>query len=262
MAQIHSSAVVDSRAELAGDVVVGPFCLIGPKVRIGSGTVLRSHVVVEGSTEIGCRNVIFAGASIGCQPQDKKYRGEDTRLVVGDDNVIRENCTMSIGTTQDQGITTVGSRNLFMANAHVAHDCHVGDDVILANNVALAGHVTVGSHAILGGQAAVHQFVRVGEYAMVGGLSGLVQDVPPYVVAHLNPAKAAGLNLVGLRRAGFTDEQQRALRKAYGHFYRENLTVREALPLIESLVTEYPGAAEVLRKFADFVAASQRGCIR
>ena len=141
MTQIHPSAIVDSQAELAEDVVVGPFCLVGPKVCIGAGTVLRSHVVVEGSTTIGARNVIYAGASIGCHPQDKKYRGEDTRLVVGDDNVIRENCTMSIGTIQDQGLTTVGSRNLFMANAHVAHDCQVGSDVILANNVALGGHV-------------------------------------------------------------------------------------------------------------------------
>ena len=164
MTQIHPSAIVDSQAELAEDVVVGPFCLVGPKVCIGAGTVLRSHVVVEGSTTIGARNVIYAGASIGCHPQDKKYRGEDTRLVVGDDNVIRENCTMSIGTIQDQGLTTVGSRNLFMANAHVAHDCQVGSDVILANNVALGGHVIVGDHAILGGQSAAHQFVRIGAY--------------------------------------------------------------------------------------------------
>ena len=161
MTQIHPSAIVDSQAELAEDVVVGPFCLVGPKVCIGAGTVLRSHVVVEGSTTIGARNVIYAGASIGCHPQDKKYRGEDTRLAVGDDNVIRENCTMSIGTIQDQGLTTVGSRNLFMANAHVAHDCQVGSDVILANNVALGGHVIVGDHAILGGQSAAHQFVRL-----------------------------------------------------------------------------------------------------
>lgn len=179
MTQIHPSAIVDSQAELAEDVVVGPFCLVGPKVCIGAGTVLRSHVVVEGSTTIGARNVIYAGASIGCHPQDKKYRGEDTRLVVGDDNVIRENCTMSIGTIQDQGLTTVGSRNLFMANAHVAHDCQVGSDVILANNVALGGHVIVGDHAILGGQSAAHQFVRIGAYAMVGGAAGVLRMCRP-----------------------------------------------------------------------------------
>lgn len=262
MTQIHPSAIVDSQAELAEDVVVGPFCLVGPKVCIGAGTVLRSHVVVEGSTAIGARNVIYAGASIGCHPQDKKYRGEDTRLVVGDDNVIRENCTMSIGTIQDQGLTTVGSRNLFMANAHVAHDCQVGSDVILANNVALGGHVIVGDHAILGGQSAAHQFVRIGAYAMVGGAAGVLQDVPPFVMAHLNPAKAAGLNLVGLRRAGFTDEQLRALRKAYGHFYREQLTVKEAVPLIEALKSDYPGASDALQLFIDFVTTTQRGCVR
>ena len=241
MTQIHPSAIVDSQAELAEDVVVGPFCLVGPKVCIGAGTVLRSHVVVEGSTTIGARNVIYAGASIGCHPQDKKYRGEDTRLVVGDDNVIRENCTMSI---------------------HVAHDCQVGSDVILANNVALGGHVIVGDHAILGGQSAAHQFVRIGAYAMVGGAAGVLQDVPPFVMAHLNPAKAAGLNLVGLRRAGFTDEQLRALRKAYGHFYREQLTVKEAVPLIEALKSDYPGASDALQLFIDFVTTTQRGCVR
>ncbi|WP_295479999.1 acyl-ACP--UDP-N-acetylglucosamine O-acyltransferase [Sutterella sp.] len=262
MPQIHPSAVVAPEAVLAEDVVVGPFCLIGPKVKIGAGTVLRSHVVVEGRTEIGCRNVVYAGASIGCDPQDKKYRGEDTALIVGDDNVIRENCTMSIGTTQDEGITRVGSRNLFMANAHVAHDCRVGNDVILANNVALAGHVTVGDFAILGGQAAVHQFVRIGEHAMVGGASGVLQDVPPYVICHLNPCKVAGLNLVGLRRSGYTDEQIRALRKAYGHFYRENLTVKEAAEKIEALKVDFPGAAHVLDVFVGFVTTSPRGVIR
>lgn len=262
MPQIHPTSLVDPHAEIADGVVIGPFCIVGPGVRIGAGTVLRSHVVVDGSTEIGERNLVYAGASIGCAPQDKKYRGEDTRLVVGDDNVIRENCTLSIGTIQDEGITRVGSRNLFMANAHVAHDCRVGDDVILANNVALAGHVTVGSHAILGGQSAVHQFARVGEFAMVGGQAGVLQDVPPYVMSHLNPAKVAGLNLVGLRRAGFTDEQIRALRKAYGHFYRENLTVKEAAEKIAALKTDYPGAVVEIDRFLTFVTTSQRGVIR
>ena len=262
MPQIHPSSIVDPKAEIADDAVIGPFCIVGPKVRIGSGTVLRSHVVVDGRTEIGARNLVYAGASIGCAPQDKKYRGEDTALFVGDENVIRENCTLSIGTIQDEGVTRVGSRNLLMANAHVAHDCRVGDDVILANNVALAGHVTVGSHAILGGQAAVHQFVRVGEFSMVGGASAVLQDVPPYVICHLNPCKVAGLNIVGLRRAGFTDEQIRALRKAYGHFYRENLTVREAAVLIEILKTEFAGAAAEIDRFLAFVTSSPRGVIR
>lgn len=262
MAQIHPTSVVDARAELADDVEIGPFCLIGPEVKIGAGTRLRSHVVVEGRTTIGCRNVIYAGASIGCHPQDKKYAGEDTELVVGDDNVIRENCTFSIGTVQDHGITRVGSRNLFMANAHVAHDCVVGNDVILANNVALAGHVTVEDFAIIGGQTGVHQFVRVGAHAMVGGASAVLRDVPPYVICHLNPCTPAGLNLVGLRRSGFTDEQMRALRRAYGALYRENLTVREAAEKMETLKTEFPGAASEIEHFRRFVVESPRGVIR
>ena len=255
MTQIHPSAIVDSQAELAEDVVVGPFCLVGPKVCIGAGTVLRSHVVVEGSTTIGARNVIYAGASIGCHPQDKKYRGEDTRLVVGDDNVIRENCTMSIGTIQDQGLTTVGSRNLFMANAHVAHDCQVGSDVILANNVALGGHVIVGDHAILGGQSAAHQFVRIGAYAMVGGAAGVLQDVPPFVMAHLNPAKAAGLNLVGLRRAGASRETISAFKQAFRLIWRSEMPRSEALDL---LANDYANLPQVM-EFVDFVRSSERG---
>ncbi len=262
MAQIHPTSVVDARAELADDVEIGPFCLVGPEVKIGAGTRLRSHVVVEGRTTIGCRNVIYAGASIGCHPQDKKYAGENTELVVGDDNVIRENCTFSIGTVQDHGITRVGSRNLFMANAHVAHDCVVGNDVILANNVALAGHVTVEDFAIIGGQTGVHQFVRVGAHAMVGGASAVLRDVPPYVICHLNPCTPAGLNLVGLRRSGFTDEQMRALRRAYGALYRENLTVREAAEKMETLKTEFPGAAAEIEHFRRFVVESPRGVIR
>lgn len=262
MAQIHPSAIVDPRAELADDVVVGPFCLVGPNVKIGAGTVLRSHVVVDGRTTIGERNTIYAGASIGCAPQDKKYAGEDTLLVVGDDNVIRENCTFSIGTVQDHGITKVGSRGLFMANAHVAHDCVVGDDVILANNVALGGHVTMESHAIIGGQAAVHQFGRVGAYAMVGGASGVLQDVPPYVICHLNPCQPAGLNIVGLRRAGFSDDAVRALRRAYGYVYREGLTIKEAVEKIELLKQEFPAAEPELAHFAEFISASKRGIIR
>ena len=158
MAKIHHFSLVDPAAQLADDVVVGPFCVVGPKVKIGAGTVLISHVNITGNTEIGERNRIFPNASIGCEPQDKKYKGEDTRLVIGDDNVIREHVTIATGTVQDHGITVVGNRNLFMANVHVAHDCIVGDDTILANNVGLAGHSIVASRAIIGGQAGVHQF--------------------------------------------------------------------------------------------------------
>lgn len=262
MAQIHPSSVVDPKAELADDVVVGPFCIIGPNVRIGSGTHLRSHVVVDGCTTIGERNVVYQGASIGCAPQDKKYRGEPTRLEIGDDNVIRENTTFSVGTVQDEGITRVGSRGLFMVGSHVAHDCFVGNDVILANNVALAGHVHVEDYVIMGGQAAAHQFVRIGERAMIGGCSAVLQDVPPYMICHLNPCVPAGLNLVGLRRAGFSNEALRALRQAYGAVYRENLTIAEACLKLDAIAAEIPCAAQELARLRDFISSSKRGIIR
>ena len=242
MAQIHPSSIVHPDAVLAADVVVGPFCLVGPKVRIGAGTHLRSHVCVEGRTTIGSGNVIYAGASIGCDPQDKKYAGEDTVLVVGDNNVIRENCTFSIGTIQDEGVTTVGSDNLFMANVHVAHDCRVGNHTIIANNVALAGHVRVDDWAIVGGQTGVHQFVRIGEHAMVGA---------PH-----------GLNTVGLRRFGYSDTQVRALHQAYRLMYREGLIVKEALVKIEALKADFPDAVEQLTRFIEFIGSSPRGVIR
>ena len=263
MTKIHPMTVVDPSAELDSDVEVGPFCVIGPKVRIGAGTVLQSHVSVLNRTTIGCRNQIFAGACIGCLPQDKKYAGEDTSLVVGDDNVIRENCTMAIGTVQDEGITTVGSRGLYMANVHVAHDCRVGDDVILANNVGLAGHVRVRDFAIIGGQAGVHQFVHIGERAMVGGASGVLRDVPPYVICSGNPCTPHGLNSVGLRRAGFTLEQLNVLKECYRALYREGNLVAAAIREMDEI---YERADESVRPCIEhmkrFVADSPRGIIR
>lgn len=262
MVNIHQLAYVDPKAELADDVVVGPFCLVGPDVKIGRGTVLRNHVTVEGKTTIGENNVIYAGACIGCHPQDKKYAMEDTSLIVGDRNVIRENVTMSIGTIQDEGITRVGSDNLFMANAHVAHDCRIGDGIIAANNVAFAGHVRVEDYAIVGGQTGVHQFVRIGTHAMVGGASAVLRDVPPYTISSGNPCEPHGLNTVGLRRSGFSDEEVRALHKAYRVLYRDGLLVKEALEAIRALTAEYPSAQNVLAHFAGFVEASERGIIR
>ena len=262
MAKIHPSSIVHPDAQLADSVEVGPFCIIGPTVKIGAGTVLRSHVVVEGRTTIGENNVVFAGASVGCQPQDKKYAGEDTALVVGDRNVIRENCTLSIGTVQDKGLTVVGSGNLFMANVHIAHDCQVGSQTILANNVALAGRVVVEDYAILGGQSAVHQFVRVGAHAMVGGMSALLRDLPPYVICSGNPAGPHGLNSVGLRRHGFTDNMIRGLHQAYRYLYRDGLTVNEALEKMESIKDDFPESAEVVGHFIEFIAASDRGLAR
>ena len=241
MAKIHHFSLVDPAAQLADDVVVGPFCVVGPKVKIGAGTVLISHVNITGNTEIGERNRIFPNASIGCEPQDKKYKGEDTRLVIGDDNVIREHVTIATGTVQDHGITVVGNRNLFMANVHVAHDCIVGDDTILANNVGLAGHSIVASRAIIGGQAGVHQFCRIGEGAMVGGGSILVMDVPPFVICNGNPAD---------------------FKAAYKTIYRDGLRIPEAIKVLDVLISNNPQVARELQLMRDFIATSERGIIR
>lgn len=264
MAKIHPSSLVDKAAELADDVVVGPFCIIGPHVKVGEGTVFKSHVTVDGITTIGQRNVFYPGAAIGCDPQDKKYAGEPTTLAIGDDNVVREHCTFSTGTVQDEGRTVVGSRNLFMANVHVAHDCRVGDDIIIANNVALAGHVHVEDHAIVGGQAGVHQFVRIGTYAMVGGASAVLRDVPPYVICHLNPCTPAGLNLVGLRRAGFSAEFMNAAKACYKALYREGNLVADAAREMEAVIASFPEGEirDRLLHFRDFVVGSPRGVIR
>lgn len=262
MTKIHPMSVVDPSAELAEDVEIGPFCVVGPKVKIGSGTVLISHVFVTGRTTIGERNQIYPGACIGCTPQDKKYAGEDTALEIGDENVIRENCTMSIGTAQDQGITRVGSRGLYMVNVHVAHDCQVGNDVIFANNVGLAGHVHVKDFAIVGGQAGVHQFVHIGEHAMVGGGSIVVRDVPPFVICSGYPAAPHGLNSIGLRRRGFTAAQFAVLKQCYHVVYRENLTVAEASDRMKELEKANPADEALIELFRQAVSESPRGIIR
>ncbi|MDO4936872.1 MAG: acyl-ACP--UDP-N-acetylglucosamine O-acyltransferase [Sutterellaceae bacterium] len=264
MAKIHPSSIVDSKARLADDVEIGPFCIVGPDVTIGAGTKLRSHVTVSGRTTIGERNVFYQGAAVGCDPQDKKYAGEPTRLEIGDDNVVRENCTLSIGTVQDIGLTTIGSRNLLMANVHIAHDCRIGNDIILANNNAIAGHVHIEDHAILGGQTGVHQFVHVGTYAMVGGASGVLRDVPPYVICSNNPCEPHGLNLVGLRRAGFSSEFMTLMKAAYKSLYREGNLVADFAREMQEIIAQATEDAtrERLTHFRDFVTSSPRGIIR
>lgn len=264
MAKIHPSSIVDAAAQLADDVQVGPFCWIGPHVRIGAGTVLKSHVTIHGRTTVGERNVIYAGAALGCDPQDKKYAGEPTTLSVGDDNVIRENCTLSIGTVQDEGHTSVGSRNLLMANVHVAHDCRVGNDTIMANNVGLAGHVHLEDHAIVGGNSGVHQFVHIGAYAMVGGMSAVLRDVPPYVICSNNPCAPHGLNAIGLRRAGFSSQCLMLLKECYKALYREGQLVADFAKEAEAIIerAEDPDTRARLQHFRDFVVASPRGIIR
>jgi UDP-N-acetylglucosamine acyltransferase len=255
---IDARAIVAADAELAPDVTVGPFSIIGPQVRIGARTVIGPHVVVNGPTTIGADNRIFQFASIGDAPQDKKYQGEPTRLTIGDRNVFRESCTINRGTTHDQGVTRIGSDNLFMAYSHVAHDCVVGNNTVFANCAALGGHVEVGDWVIVGGLSAVHQFVKIGAHAFLGGGSILSRDVPPYVMVAGNPAVPHAVNSEGLKRRGFTEDQIRNVRDAYRTLYRSELKLAEALERLGELAQTH---SEV-RVFVDFIHGSARGLAR
>lgn len=258
MARIHPTALVDAQAELAEDVEVGPYAVIGGKVRIGSDTRIGPHAVVTGETHIGARNRIFQFASVGEEPQDKKYRGESTRLEIGDDNTIREFCTINIGTAQDAGVTRLGHRNWIMAYVHIAHDCVVGDDTIFANNTQLAGHVSVGDFAVLGGFTGVHQFCRIGAHVMTGIASVVVHDIPPFVTAAGNPARPHGTNAEGLKRRGFTPEDLAAIKRAYKTLYRQGLTLAQALTELQNQAAQ----VAVLAPLVDFLEASGRGIVR
>jgi len=255
---IDARAVVSPQAQLASDVTVGPFSVIGPQVQVGARSVIGPHVVVNGPTTIGEENRIFQFASIGDAPQDKKYRGEPTRLVIGDRNVFRESCTINRGTTHDKGVTTIGSDNLFMAFSHVAHDCTIGDNTVFANSVALGGHVEVGDWAILGGLVAVHQFTKIGAHAFLGGGAILSRDVPPYVMVAGNPAVPHGVNAEGLKRRGFSEEQIRHIREAYRIIYRSDLKLSDALARLTELATEQPE----IRALVDFIHSSTRSLAR
>jgi UDP-N-acetylglucosamine acyltransferase len=256
---IAKSAVVSSDAILAPDVVVGPYAIIGPHVTLGAGTIVGPHVRIEGPTQIGERNRFVGQASIGTEPQDLKYGGEPTRLVIGNDNVFREFVTVNRGTAGGGGLTTIGSHNFFMAYAHVAHDCHVGDQTIFANNATLAGHVDVGDFATIGAFSAVHQFCRVGRYAFIGGGTIATQDVLPFVKTVGNrPAKTYGINTIGLERKGFTRETIEALQRAYRTLVRAKLKLHDALAKVETDQGTHPEA----QYFVDFARSSTRGFIR
>jgi UDP-N-acetylglucosamine acyltransferase len=229
MADIHPTAIVEKGAELAEGVAVGPYCVVGPRVTLAEGVRLLSHVVVAGNTSIGPNTHIHPFASIGTQPQDLKYKGEDSKLVVGANNILREYVTMNPGTEGGGMLTEIGNNCLFMMSTHVAHDCHIGNHVVMANHATLAGHVSVGEWAILGGLSAVHQFVRIGPHAMVGGMSGVEQDVIPYGSVMGNRARLAGLNVIGLRRRGFSRSDIAVLRKAYRLLFAEEGTMAERL---------------------------------
>jgi UDP-N-acetylglucosamine acyltransferase len=258
MANIHPTAIVDAGARLAPDVQIGPYALIGPQVEIGEGTTVGAHAVIKGHTRIGKNNRIFQFVSLGEIPQDKKYNGEPTRLQIGDNNTIREFCTLNTGTAQDAGVTRLGNNNWIMAYVHVAHDCQIGDNTIFANSVQLAGHVQVGDFAILGGITGVHQFCRIGAHVITSGSSLVLKDIPPYVMASGNPANAVSINAEGLKRRGFTPEAIAALRRAYKTIYRSGVTVDEALAELRGQVRS---CAEI-QPLIDFLAVPGRGIVR
>jgi UDP-N-acetylglucosamine acyltransferase len=256
-AHIHPTAIVDPGARLGAGVRVGPYCVIGAGVEVGAGSRLQHHVTLEGPSIIGAENIFYAYASIGQQTQDLKYRGEPTRLRIGDGNTFREFVTVHRGTAPE-ACTRIGSGGNFLAYSHVAHDCVVGDGVIFSNNGTIAGHVEVGDHAIIGGLTAVHQYCRIGRHAITGGCSKIVQDVPPFMIADGNPARVRGLNQVGLERHAFAEESIRRLREAYRLLYRSKLNVQQALEAIRGTLW---GAPEIEQLVA-FVQASERGIIR
>ena len=255
---IHPTAVVASGAVLAEGVEIGPYAIVGPEVKIGRGTRIGAHAVVEGRTTIGERNRIFQFAALGAIPQDLKYHGERTELVIGNDNQIREFTTIHVGTEGGGGLTSVGNHNLLMNFSHVAHDCHVADRVVFANGATLAGHVVVEDYVIVGGLAAVHQFVRLGESSMLGGGAMVVQDVPPFCVVQGDRAGLVGLNVEGLRRRSFADDEVRALRSAYRTLFRSGLTAKEA---VRKAREECP-SSEMVGRLLDFVENSKRGICR
>jgi UDP-N-acetylglucosamine acyltransferase len=258
MARIHPSAIVDSKAELAADVEVGAYSIVGPHVTIARGSVIGPHAVVTGLTRIGARNRIFQFASVGEIPQDRKYGGEPTSVDIGDDNVIREYVSIHAGTAQDRGTTTIGDRNLLLAYVHIAHDCVIGSDTTFSNNAQLAGHVVIGDWVTMGGFTGVHQFCRVGAHAMVAAGAIVLQDVPPFVTAAGYPAKPAGTNNEGLRRRGFSAADIAAVRRAYKTLYREGLALDDAKAALASAAREHP----VLAPLAAFLAGAGRGIIR
>lgn len=256
--EIHPTAVVNSGAELGPGVQIGPYSSIGKHVTIGQDTVIGPHVVIEGHTRIGERNKISPFSSIGAPPQDIGYKGEDTRLIIGNDNVIREYVTINRATTKQEWKTIIGNYNFIMAYAHIAHDCVLSDRVIMSNVATLGGHITIGDHAVLGGLVAVHQFVRIGSHAFLGAKSGIDRDVPPFMITSGPRAKLFGVNRKGLSRMGFSQETIDGLKKAYTIIWRENSKLSEA---IEKVKTEVKPSPE-LEILLEFFNGSKRGILR
>jgi UDP-N-acetylglucosamine acyltransferase len=262
VAEVHPSAIVDAAAELAEGVVIGPYAVIGAGVHIGPRTTVGAHCTIEGPTRIGSDNRIFAHAALGGAPQDMKYRGEPTRLEIGDHNTIREFCTFSRGTAQDAGVTRIGSHNWVMAYVHIAHDCQLGDRTILANNATLAGHVHLGDWVIVGGLTGIHQFCKVGAHAMTGFQSRVAQDVPPFMMVEGSPLAVRGFNAEGLRRRGFSRERIALVKQMHRLLYRDGLTLDAARAAIAALRGTVEGGDADVALLLDFLAASTRGIAR
>ena len=256
---IHPTAIIDATATIHPSVKIGPYCIIGEHVTIGAQTVLHPHVVISKFTRIGERNQIFQFASIGEDCQDLKYQGEETWLEIGDDNRIREACSIHRGTVQDKGITRVGSRNLFMVNTHIAHDCLIGNDNIVANNVGIAGHVRVGNHVIVGGNSGIHQFCSIDDYSLIGGASLILKDVAAFNMVSGNPAKSHGLNIEGMRRKGWSKDSIDVLRQAYRVVFRSGLTTVQALEVLKQDLLPKEPKIEFL---IDSLQKSRRGVVR
>ncbi len=244
--QIHPTAVIDPKAQLGEGVVIGPYSVVGPNVSLGDRVELKSHVVVDGRTQIGAETIIYPFASIGHAPQDLKYHGEESELIIGHKNTIREHCTMNPGTESGAMKTVVGNNGLFMMSTHVAHDCVVGDNVIMANNATLGGHVNVGNHVLIGGLAAVHQFVRIGSFAVIGGMSGVESDVIPYGRVKGERAFLAGLNIVGLERNGFDKDQIRLLQRAFNELFGEEGTMDQRIDMVANDFSQADAVMQII----------------
>jgi UDP-N-acetylglucosamine acyltransferase len=255
---VHPTAIVSASAVIADDVEIGPYSIVGDNVEIDSGCRIESHVVINGPTRIGKNNHIYQFSSVGDDPQDKKYRDEPTRLEIGDGNTIREYCTISRGTVQDEGVTRIGDDNWIMAYVHIAHDCRVGNHCIFANTATLAGHVHVGDYAIFAGFTGAHQFCHVGAHAFLGMYAGTSRDVPAYVMIGGQPPAPKGINAEGLKRRGFSTEQLRNIKNAYRVVYRNGIKLADAIGELEGLVADQPE----LDIFVDSLKKSERGILR
>ena len=255
---IHPTAVISESATIGENVTIGPFCVVDDNVTIGDGCILKSHVVVRGTTRIGKNNKFFQFSSIGEDCQDKKYAGEPTELIIGDDNEFREGVTVHRGTVQDEGVTIIGSRGLFMVNAHIAHDCVLGDDIIVANNCAIAGHVHIDDFVIVGGAVGIHQFCKIGAHAFLGAGGIILRDVPPFVMVSGHKNIPQGINSEGLKRRGFEKDEVLAIKRAYKVIYRAGNTIEEAIDALEAPANDHDGVARMV----EFLRHAERGIIR